>query len=287
LGARERTGQKKTTGNTAASGLLDLQYHMKKSRLGQNFLYDPSIAARIVEASGTCGDDTIVEIGPGRGIMTRLLADRAKRVIAIEFDRRLAAMLTQEFSTSDHVTIVTMDVMKYDFGQLGPFRVVANIPYYITTPVIFKLIEGDNMMQSMTLTIQKEVAERIASPPGSKQYGVLSLMVQFYGRTEILFTIPAGAFRPRPKVDSAVIRVERHEEPPVHVHDRDIFRKIIKASFANRRKMIANSLRSIHPGIREILERSGIAPARRPETLSMEEFAILANLLSDSQRHCL
>jgi 16S rRNA (adenine1518-N6/adenine1519-N6)-dimethyltransferase len=211
---------------------------MKRSRLGQNFLLDPSIAERIVEASGISKGDTIIEIGPGHGIMTRLIADKARELIAIELDNNLFDNLKKEFIAYNNITLINMDVMDYDFSQLEPFKVIANIPYYITTPIIFKLIEEENKMQSMTLTIQKEVAERIAAPPGNKQYGVLSLMVQYYGKSDILFTIPAGAFKPKPKVDSAVIKIEKHLKPPVDVVSENAFRRVIKTSFANRRKML-------------------------------------------------
>lgn len=252
---------------------------MKKSRLGQNFLLDPSIAERIVEASGVDSDDKVIEIGPGHGIMTRFIAERAKELIAIELDKRLFSNLQKAFVAYSNITLINKDVMEYDFGQHEPFKVIANIPYYITTPIIFKLIEEKNDLQSMTLTIQKEVAERIVAKPGSKRYGVLSLMVQFYGRTDILFTIPAGAFKPRPKVDSAVITIERRIEPPVQVNDQGIFRKVIKTSFAGRRKMISNTLKSFCPDIKAIMNEINIDPSRRPETLSMEEFARLSNAI--------
>ncbi len=250
---------------------------MKRSRLGQNFLLDPSIAKRIVEASGVNRDDTIIEIGPGHGIMTRFIAEKANELIAIELDNNLFDKLKKDLIAYSNVTLINMDVMEYDFARHGPFKVIANIPYYITTPIIFKLIEEENKMRSMTLTIQKEVAERIAAPPGNKQYGVLSLMVQYYGKTDILFTIPAGAFKPKPKVDSAVIKIERYAKPPVNVTSEDTFRRIIKTSFANRRKMLSNTLKAVHPDIKTILEGIYIDPSRRPETLSMDEFAILAN----------
>ncbi len=252
---------------------------MKKSRLGQNFLLDPSIAERIVEASGVDSDDTVIEIGPGHGIMTRFIAERAKELIAIELDKRLISNLQKAFVAYSNITLINKDVMEYDFGQYSPFKVIANIPYYITTPIIFKLIEEKNDLRSMTLTIQKEVAERIVAKPGSKRYGVLSLMVQFYGRTDILFTIPAGAFKPRPKVDSAVITIKRRIEPPVQVNDQGIFRKVIKTSFAGRRKMISNTLKSFYPDIKTIMNEINIDPSRRPETLSMEEFARLSNAI--------
>ena len=252
---------------------------MKKSRLGQNFLLDPSIAERIVDASGVASDDTVIEIGPGHGIMTRFIAERAKELIAIELDKRLFLHLQKAFVAYSNITLINKDVMKHDFGQHEPFKVIANIPYYITTPIIFKLIEEKNNLRSMTLTIQKEVAKRIVAQPGNKQYGVLSLMVQFYGRTDMLFTIPAGAFKPKPKVDSAVIKIERHLKPPVDVASEDIFRRIIKTSFANRRKMLSNTLKAVHPDIKTIMNEINIDPSRRPETLSMEEFARLSNAI--------
>jgi 16S rRNA (adenine1518-N6/adenine1519-N6)-dimethyltransferase len=254
---------------------------MKRSRLGQNFLLDHYTAGRIVEASGVTGNDRIIEIGPGRGIMTRFIAEVAKELIAIELDYTLFNNLKKDLIAYSNVTVLNMDVMDCDFSHYEAFKVIANIPYYITTPIIFKLIEEDNKMQSMTLTIQKEVAERIVAPPGNKQYGVLSLMVQYYGKAGILFTIPAGAFRPIPKVDSAVIKIERYENPPVHVDDPALFRKIIKTSFANRRKMLSNSLKTVHPDIKMIMDETGIDPSRRPETLSMEEFANITNAVTN------
>lgn len=253
---------------------------MKRSRLGQNFLFDPSIARRIVDSAGVSSGDLVVEIGPGHGTMTRIIAGRAGRLIAIEFDKRLFDNLAREFSASRNVGLVNMDVMDYDFGALPPFKVIANIPYYITTPIIFRLIEDAPGLVSMTLTIQKEVAERIVAGPGGRDYGILSLMVQFFGKAGLVFTIPAGAFTPRPKVDSAVIRIVRHEKSPVDLVDPTVFRKVIRASFAGRRKMIGNTLKPFNAGIRSLLEGISIDPKRRPETLSMEEFAEIANALA-------
>ncbi|MGE5894412.1 MAG: 16S rRNA (adenine(1518)-N(6)/adenine(1519)-N(6))-dimethyltransferase RsmA [bacterium] len=256
---------------------------MKKSRLGQNFLFDPSIARRIVDSAGINHDDTVVEIGPGYGTMTRILAEKVRRLIAIEFDTKLYQKLSDELRPFRNTELVNRDVMKYDFSVLGPFKVVANIPYYITTPIIFKLIDEGKHLRAMTLTIQKEVAERIVADPGGKEYGVLSLMVQYYGNAKILFQIPARAFTPRPKVDSAVIRIERHSEPPVELRDSDIFRRIIKTAFAGRRKMIGNTLKILYPDIRSVLDAGAIDPKRRPETLTMAEFAAIANRISVSE----
>ena len=253
---------------------------MKKARMGQNFLTDPSIAQRIVDVAGIDPDDTVVEIGAGHGIMTRILAHRTHKLITIELDRELYRKL-RDYAEFTNVTLVNADALKYDFGNLEPFKVVANIPYYITTPIIFKLIEEKNNLISMTLTIQNEVAERIIAAPGNKQYGVLSLMVQYYGTVEKFFTIPAGAFTPKPKVDSAVIRIQRHATPPVQVASPNTFFTIIRTSFAGRRKMIANTLKTRYQDIRSIMEKAGIDPRRRPETLSMDEFASLANKITE------
>jgi len=254
---------------------------MKRSRLGQNFLFDPSIAQRIVNAAEVGPEDTVLEIGPGHGIMTRILAERSGKVISIEYDQKLYTKLQKNLSDYDNLDLVCMDVMKYDLTGLHEFSVIANIPYYITTPIIFKLIEEAPHLRSMTLTIQKEVAERIVALPGSKDYGVLSIMVQLYGSAKIFFIIPAGAFTPRPKVDSAVIRIDRYETSPVFIRNRDLFNAIVRASFAGRRKMIGNTLKTIEKDIKVLLENIGIDHRRRPETLSAEEFAAISNKLSE------
>lgn len=253
---------------------------MKKSRLGQNFLYDPSIAKRIVDTAVVGPDNTVVEIGPGHGVMTRIIAERVGRVISIEFDGRLYRKLKESLSGYRNIDLVHMDVMKYDFARLREFSVIANIPYYITTPIIFKLIDEAVHLRSMTLTIQKEVAERIVALPGSKDYGVLSIMVQLYGQARIFFIIPSGAFTPKPKVDSAVIRIDRYEKTPVFIRNRGLFNAVVRSSFAGRRKMIGNTLKSLDQNIKSILEESHIDPSRRPETLSIEEFASITNSLA-------
>lgn len=256
---------------------------MKRSRFGQNFLFDPSIAERIVENAALDPSDTVVEIGPGYGIMTRILARRVGKLIAIELDTAICRRLAADLSEFNNITLVNADAMKYDLSRLGPFKVVANIPYYITSPLIFKLMEeGKENLPSMTLTLQKEVAERITATPNSKAYGVLSLMIQFFGASKLLFKIPAGAFTPKPKVDSAVIRIDRHAAPPVILKNRALFDKIIKVSFAGRRKMIANTLKTLYPDIRPMLNEVNIEPSRRPETLSMEDFAAISNRIVET-----
>ncbi len=253
-----------------------------RRKLGQHFLLDPVILRRIVDASGLTPDDLVVEIGPGKGRLTEILTEIAREVIAIELDEHLCEILKEsELKRKTNFYLECTDVLKFNFAKLPPFKVVANIPYYITTPIIFKLLERDVKLLTATLTIQKEVAERIISSPGGKSYGVLSLMVQYYTEPSILFYIPRGAFVPPPKVDSAVLHLKRRRSPPVTVEDEGLFFRIIKKAFSQRRKTIANSLKSVSEDIKTALDRAGIDYRRRPETLSMEEFARLSRSVRD------
>lgn len=252
---------------------------MAKKSLGQNFLFDPSLLGRIIEVADVGPDDTVVEIGPGPGRLTILLSRVARRVIAIELDSDLFAKLQDELTGRDNIELVVGDALKYRYDELGPFKVVANIPYYITTPIIFRLIEARRNLVSMTLTIQKEVAQRIVAHPGTKDYGVLSLAVQYHADPEIKFIIPASAFRPAPKVDSAVIHMKLRRTPKVTVADEVLFFKIIRAGFSQRRKTLSNALKPLIPDVKAILLDTGIDPSRRAETLSMEEFAGLAETI--------
>ena len=249
---------------------------MAKKSLGQNFLFDPAILGRIIEAASIGPDDTIVEIGPGPGRLTTLLSKVAKKVVAIELDSDLYIKLQDELAGRENVELVLGDALKYRYDDLGSFKVVANIPYYITTPIIFSLIAARGNLVSMTLTIQKEVAQRIVANPGTKDYGVLSLAVQYHADPEIKFIIPAGAFRPVPKVDSAVIHMHIRKTPKVIVADEALLFKIIRAGFSQRRKTLSNALKPLMPDIKDVLIDTGIDPGRRGETLSMDEFAILA-----------
>jgi 16S rRNA (adenine1518-N6/adenine1519-N6)-dimethyltransferase len=256
---------------------------MAKKSLGQHFLFDASILGRIIEASGITPDDTVVEVGPGPGAMTRLLAAKAKRLIAVELDDELYMRLLAEYEGNTKVALHHVDALKFNYTAIGePFTVVSNIPYYITTPLIFALMDAKPLLRSMTLTIQKEVAERIVAAPGSKDYGVLSLAVQYYAAASLKFIVPAGAFRPVPKVDSAVIRMDIRDRPPVEVTDVKLLFRVIRTSFSQRRKTIANSLKPLCEDIREKLVAAGIDPIRRPETVSLEEFAKLANQLNSA-----
>jgi 16S rRNA (adenine1518-N6/adenine1519-N6)-dimethyltransferase len=283
---------------------------MAKRYLGQNFLYDPSILKRIIQIAQLNKDDLIVEIGPGTGSLTLMLAERVKKVIAIELDDKLFEKLKIRLVEYKNVELIHEDALKYSYEELPEFKVVANIPYYITTPIIFRLLEigrtqsidtqrtkekipphpplakggrGDlqikKNLESITLTVQKEVAERIVAGPGGKDYGVLSIMVQYYAKPALKFIIPKGAFRPVPRVDSAVVHIKILEKPSVTVKDEEFFSKVVKTAFSQRRKMLSNSLRVIRNDIKERLTEAGIDPDRRPETLSIEEFARLADIL--------
>ncbi len=257
---------------------------MAKKHLGQNFLFDAEILGSIVSAACLSPEDTVVEIGPGPGRLTRLLADRAKKLIAIELDPDLFERLRGDFIAYANVEIMQGDALQFPFETIGPFKVVANIPYYITTPIIFRLLQARPLLQSMTLTIQKEVARRIVARPGGKDYGVLSIGTQFHAEPELTRIIPKEAFRPVPKVDSAVVHMTIRPAPAVAVSDERLFFRIVKTAFSQRRKTLANSLKSLHQDIREILVSAGIDPGRRPETLSLAEFALLTDILATRER---
>lgn len=250
-----------------------------KKYLGQNFLFDPSILKRIIEVSEIYPEDTVVEIGAGYGSLTLLLAKAAKKVIAIEFDNDIFNELSEKVKFIKNIEAVNCDALKFPYEEIDSFKVVANIPYYITTPIIFRLIESGKNLQSITLTIQKEVAERIVAKPGGKGYGVLSLSVQFYTEPEIRFIIPAGAFRPVPKVDSAVVHMKMLTNPRIAVPDERFLFRLIKTAFSHRRKTILNALKVLDSRIKEVLTSAGIEITRRAETLSMEDFGRLSEEL--------
>jgi len=253
---------------------------MRTSRLGQNFLYDPSILLRIIETADLSGGDTVVEIGPGPGKLTRMLSERVAKVIAVELDRTLFEKLQADLCGYRNVELVNMDALQYPYEDIGDFKVVANIPYYITTPIIFRLLETGKRLKTMTLMVQKEVADRIAASPGTKDYGVLSIMVQYRAVAEKKFGIPKEAFRPVPKVDSAVLHFVIRDEPPVSLKDEEMFSRVVRTAFSQRRKTLANSLKPLTRDVRERLQEADIDPGRRPETLSMKEFAAIADILA-------
>lgn len=255
---------------------------MTKRYLGQNFLYDPSILKRMIQVAQLSQGDTVVEIGPGPGRLTKMLAERVKKVIAIELDDELFEKLKVYLSGHNNVELIHGDALKFPFESIGDFKVVANIPYHITTPIIFRLLDAKKGLKTITLTIQKEVAERIVAGPGGKDYGVLSIMIQYYAQPELKFIIRKEAFRPVPRVDSAVVHIKILENPSIDVKDEKLFFKVVKTAFSQRRKTLANSLKSFGSDIKDILIYSGIDPQRRPETLSLAEFAKLSDFLWES-----
>ena len=252
-------------------------------KLGQNFLIDADIVRRIVEAAELTEEDTVLEVGPGIGTLTQGLAESKANVVAVELDKRLLPVLDTTLDGYDNVRIVSGDILQVDImetvGQ-PTFKVCANLPYYITTPIIFALLEKRLPMERLVAMVQKEVAERMAAKPGGKDYGALSVAIQYYTEPEIAFIVPPSSFIPAPSVDSAVIVCKRRSKPPVEVCDEALFFRVVKAAFSLRRKMLNNSLKNM--GIKgeqvaKWLELAGVDGKRRAETLSLEDFAKLTN----------
>ena len=259
-----------------------MHIHPKKS-LGQNFLTDPHYLRKIVDAAQVSPVDHVLEIGPGKGHLTRELAARAGRLIVIELDDRLVPLLREDFGGASNVAIVHGDALQYDYGSLpGTWKVVANLPYYISTPIIQRLIAHRDHFMTLTLMLQREVAERIAADPGGREYGYLSVLVRYFAVPRLEFTVPAGAFTPRPKVDSAVLTLVMRERPEHPVADEDLFLRVIKAAFSQRRKTLRNSLSQLGfpRGLMDaVAAGTGIDLGRRAETLSVVEFGVLADFL--------
>lgn len=263
-----------------------------QKKFGQNFLIDTHVLDKIIRESGVTKDDLVIEIGPGIGTMTQYLCENAREVVAIEIDKNLIPILQDTLSAYDNVTVINEDVLKVDIKKLAeeknegrPVKVVANLPYYITTPIIMGLFESHVPIDSITIMVQKEVADRMQEGPGSKEYGALSLAVQYYAKPEIVANVPPNCFMPRPNVGSAVIRLTCHEKPPVEVKDESFMFNIIRASFNQRRKTLVNGLGNAaflsvtKEQVAEALEKMKISPTIRGEALSLEQFAKLSNLL--------
>lgn len=252
-------------------------------KLGQNFLIDHTVVQRIVEAAELSDKDTVLEVGPGIGTLTQGLAESKAEVVAVELDKRLLPVLDTTLAGYDNVRIVNGDILKVDImDEVGhkDFKCCANLPYYITTPIIFALLEKRLPMERLVAMVQKEVAERMAAKPGGRDYGALSVAIQYYTVPEIAFIVPPESFIPAPNVDSAVIVCKRREKPAVAVEDEALFFRVVKAAFSLRRKMLNNSLKNMGINSTECaawLERAGVDGKRRAETLSLEEFASLAN----------
>lgn len=262
-----------------------------QKRFGQNFLIDTNVLEKIIEESEITKDDCVLEIGPGIGTMTQYLAENARKVVAVEIDKALIPILSDTLSAYDNVVVINDDILKIDiegickeYNDGKPIKVVANLPYYITTPIIMGLFESHVPLKSITIMVQKEVAERMQEGPGSKEYGALSLAVQYFAHPEIVANIPPNCFMPRPNVGSAVIKLTRYEESPVKVDDEKYMFALIRASFNQRRKTLANGLSGGGLGltremVTDALKEMGLSETIRGEALSLEQFAGLSNIL--------
>jgi len=263
-----------------------------QKKFGQNFLINTGILEDIIAAAEITKDDFVLEIGPGIGTMTQYLCESAREVVAVEIDKNLIPILKDTLSAYDNVEVINDDILKVDINKLAnernagkPIKVVANLPYYITTPIIMGLFESHVPIDSITIMVQKEVADRMQEGPGSKEYGALSLAVQYYAHPEIVVNVPPSCFMPQPKVGSAVIRLTRHEQPPVDVENEKLMFQLIRASFNQRRKTLANGLNN-YSGlslnkevIQSCIEELGVPLTIRGEALSLEQFAKLSNII--------
>lgn len=264
-----------------------------QKKFGQNFLIDEHVLDKIIAAAGVTKEDMVLEIGPGFGTMTQYLAEAAKEVIAVEIDKTLIPILQDTLKDYDNVTLINEDILKVDIGALAeernagkPIKVVANLPYYITTPIIMGLFESHVPLENVTVMVQKEVAQRMQAGPGTKDYGALSLAVQFYAQPYIVANVPPNCFIPRPNVGSAVIRLTKWEKPPVQVKDEAFLFSLIRASFNQRRKTLQNSLVNGGIGVTKeqvaaALEQMELPPAVRGEALTLLQFARLSDLLKE------
>lgn len=261
-----------------------------QKKFGQNFLIDTHVLEKIIAAAGVTEDDCVLEIGPGIGTMTQYLAEHARSVVAVEIDKNLIPILQETLKEYENITVINDDILKVDINKLTeeynggrPIKVVANLPYYITTPIIMGLFEGGVPIDNITVMVQKEVAERMQVGPGSKDYGALSLAVQYYADAYIVANVPPNCFIPRPGVGSAVIRLTRHKEPPVEVDDPKLMFKLIRASFNQRRKTLQNGLNNslelpfAKDEIADAIESLGVTPQIRGEALTLKQFADLSN----------
>uniref|UniRef100_UPI004056F2CF 16S rRNA (adenine(1518)-N(6)/adenine(1519)-N(6))- dimethyltransferase RsmA n=1 Tax=Acetatifactor sp. TaxID=1872090 RepID=UPI004056F2CF len=267
-----------------------------QKKFGQNFLIDTTVLDRIIASAEITKDDCVLEIGPGIGTMTQYLAESAREVVAVEIDKALIPILEDTLSAYDNVTVINDDILKVDINKIvkeknagKPIKVVANLPYYITTPIIMGLFESQVPLKSITIMVQKEVADRMQVGPGTKDYGALSLAVQYYAKPQIVANVPPNCFIPRPNVGSAVIRLTRYEEPPVQVDDESNMFALIRASFNQRRKTLVNGLTNAaglkvtKEQVLGALEEMGLPATVRGETFTLEQFAQLSNILTRNQ----
>lgn len=263
-----------------------------QKKFGQNFLINTGVLEDIIDAAEVTDEDMVLEIGPGIGTMTQYLCENARQVIAVEIDTNLILILKDTLSAYDNVRIINDDILKVDINELAreynngrPIKVVANLPYYITTPIIMGLFESHVPIESITVMVQKEVADRMQAGPGTKDYGALSLAVQYYSKPQIVVNVPPSCFMPQPKVGSTVISLRRHQQPVVQVEDEKLMFKVIRASFNQRRKTLANGLNNYgginltKEQIQQSIEELGVPVNIRGEALSLEQFACLSNII--------
>lgn len=278
----------------ATKAVLDKYHFVFQKKYGQNFLIDTGVLEKIIREAGVTKDDFVLEIGPGIGTMTQYLCESAREVAAVEIDKALIPILKDTLSPYDNVTVINEDILKVDINRLAqeknggrPIKVVANLPYYITTPIIMGLFESHVPIDSITIMVQKEVADRMKTGPGSKDYGALSLAVQYYADPQIVANVPPNCFMPRPKVGSAVIRLKRHAQPVVNVSDEKLMFRLIRASFNQRRKTLANGLKNApdipleKEEIEAVITELGKPLTIRGEALTLEEFAALSELVGN------
>lgn len=287
-----------TLGNPKETIEILNKYHFNfQKKFGQNFLIDTHVLDKIIKAAEVTKDDLVVEIGPGIGTLTQYLCEAAREVVAVEIDKNLIPILEDTLSPYDNITVLNEDILKVDLNRLvqeknqgRPIKVVANLPYYITTPIIMGLFEAGVPVENITVMVQKEVADRMQAGPGSKDYGALSLAVQYYAKPYIAANVPPNCFMPRPNVGSAVIRLTLHQEKPVAIKDEKLLFKLIRASFNQRRKTLANGLNNSEEIklskelITEAITELNLSPSIRGEALTLSDFAALSNIIYEKQR---
>ncbi|MFD1849270.1 16S rRNA (adenine(1518)-N(6)/adenine(1519)-N(6))-dimethyltransferase RsmA [Oceanobacillus bengalensis] len=276
---------------TRTKAILNKYNFAFKKSLGQNFLVDVNVLENIIRHAGINKDTAVIEIGPGIGALTEQLAIHAEKVVAFEIDQRLLPILEDTLQDYSNITVIHEDILKANVVQVikeqfkpnQGIHIVANLPYYITTPILMKLVQDKLPVSSITVMIQKEVADRMAAEPNTKSYGSLTIALKYYTEAEVVMTVPSTVFMPKPNVDSAILRLTMRQNPPVHVENEDFFFRLVKASFAQRRKTLQNNLKSFYKDkaekerIQDLLEKAEIDGKRRGESLSIEEFARLAN----------
>ncbi len=262
-----------------------------RKQYGQNFLIDEGVLGDIIDKSGIGEDDCVLEIGPGIGTLTQYLAEKARHVVTVEIDKALIPILADTLSDYDNITVINEDILKVDISQIvkdhnrgEPIKVVANLPYYITTPIVMELLEGDAPIDSITVMVQKEVADRMQCGPGTKDYGALSLAVAYYADAKVILNVSPDCFMPQPKVGSSVIKLDIYDKPPVEVKSPDYMFRLIRASFNMRRKTLVNGLLGGSLGlsrerIEEVLDKMALSRTVRGEALTLEQFAELSDLL--------